>query len=195
MSNFTFTTKAAAVAAVSVIAFAGCKDDNDVHAAQMAVSQVKGQTMGTFYSVQVPKGYTGGNEALDKRANSAFNVVIDAISTFDNSAELARFNAYKGTDKFEISPYLADSIENALFADNQTATAGTAYIQIFSTNMQDNATRVQQKLSGITPYPVIIVAENGIYRVRIGPVPESRLNETLNTVKAHGFTDSFVKRV
>ena len=89
----------------------------------------------------------------------------------------------------------ADSIENALFADNQTATAGTAYIQIFSTNMQDNATRVQQKLSGITPYPVIIAAENGIYRVRIGPVPESRLNETLNTVKAHGFTDSFVKRV
>ncbi len=115
MSNFTFTTKAAAVAAVSVIAFAGCKDDNDVHAAQMAVSQVKGQTMGTFYSVQVPKGYTGGNEALDKRANSAFNVVIDAISTFDDSAELARFNAYKGTDKFEISPYLADSIENAIF--------------------------------------------------------------------------------
>lgn len=72
--------------------------------------------------------------------------------------------------------------------------SGKPYVQFFSSNNGRNAAQMQARMAKLTSYPVIVVAEEGYYRVRIGPVPENDLNRILNYAKQHGYTDSFIKR-
>lgn len=75
------------------------------------VTRVQGRTMGTYYTVTVPGGFAGGEEALQKLCEDSFKELVDDISTFDEKARLARFNAYQATKPFEISQKLAKLIE------------------------------------------------------------------------------------
>ena len=77
-------------------------------------TMVRGRTMGTFYSITVPGGFPGGEEALKKLADEKLNTIVSAISTFDPKAELARFNAHDDVTPFPISPLLAGLIEESL---------------------------------------------------------------------------------
>lgn len=72
---------------------------------------------------------------------------------------------------------------------------GNAYIQLFSSNSEYSANKIQAKLKGRTTYPVLVVAEDGLYRVRIGPVPDTDLNTTLEYIKQLGYADAFIKRI
>lgn len=104
--------KAALLAAAAAFVLSACGDEKSAQqAAFETVDKIDGQTMGTFYSVTVPGGYTGGSKALKNEAESAFKEVIDAISTFDSHAEIARFNEFKSCEPFEVSPYLAKILE------------------------------------------------------------------------------------
>lgn len=67
--------------------------------------------MGTFYNITVPGDYPGGVQALNQDAQKEFKVVIDAISSFDPTSEIARFNAQEDTRPMRISMYLAHVIE------------------------------------------------------------------------------------
>ena len=76
-----------------------------------AVTEVTGQTMGTFYKVSIYGPSPLSQEELRQEAEQAFAQVINAISTFDENSEISRFNHAPTTEPFEISPYLADVIE------------------------------------------------------------------------------------
>ena len=75
------------------------------------VTKINGQIFGTFYYITVPGGYPGGEDTLRSDAQFVFTKVGNAISTFDPSAEIARFNEHHSTGDFPISSYLANVIE------------------------------------------------------------------------------------
>ena len=89
----------------------------------------------------------------------------------------------------------ADKIEQDLLnSQSYNDYANTAYIQFFSTTSESKAYEVKGNLQGRIAYPVVIVPESGLYRLRVGPVPEHNLNNTLSEIKGLGFRDSFIKR-
>ncbi|SKA69319.1 thiamine biosynthesis lipoprotein [Succinivibrio dextrinosolvens DSM 3072] len=82
---------------------------------QMTSTKVHGKTMGTFYSINVVGGFSGGEKALSELAENAFIKICKEISTFDSNAELARFNAFKSTEPFEISNELAKILVKTVY--------------------------------------------------------------------------------
>ncbi|MCR5537312.1 MAG: FAD:protein FMN transferase [Succinivibrio sp.] len=78
------------------------------------VTRVNGKTMGTFYSITVPGGFPGGEEALRNLAEKEFDRISAAISTFDPNAELYKFNALNNTNPYPISTLLSDIIEETV---------------------------------------------------------------------------------
>lgn len=104
------------LAASISLGVSGCNDKKpqptDVVAQKSeTVTKLDGKTFGTFYYITVPGGYPGGEETLRKDAEFVFKKVSDAISSFDKNAEIARFNAFKSTEDFVISGYLANILE------------------------------------------------------------------------------------
>lgn len=95
----------------------GCKDQSkpeptDIVAEKTTqVTKLEGKTFGTFYYITVPGGYPGGKETLKNDAEFVFKKVSDAISSFDKTAEIARFNDFNSTEDFVISGYLANILE------------------------------------------------------------------------------------
>lgn len=108
--NFKFKAIALAMALFTLSA---CNDEKVQN--QDPEIKISGQTMGTFFSVTLPKGYKNGQESLVNKAHEAFSVVINAISTFDSKSELSKFNALENTSKFEISDYLASNVEECIY--------------------------------------------------------------------------------
>lgn len=76
---------------------------------------IEGRTMGTFYAVNVVGGFKGGENALRVLADGTFREICDEISTFDKNATLYKFNDYKSTQPFEVSPYLGQVIQNVVY--------------------------------------------------------------------------------
>ena len=81
------------------------------------------------------------------------------------------------------------------YATPVAAESGQAYVQFFSSTSQARATRIQSLLKDKTPYPIIVVSEEGLYRVRIGPIPQKDLATSLEYMKQLGYPDSFIKRI
>ncbi len=90
----------------------GCDGGSDKKAAQEpVVTQIRGQTMGTFYSVTVPGDFPGGEEALRTLAEKTFKNITDVINVFDENSELSKFNNFKSTEPFVVSHQLANIIQ------------------------------------------------------------------------------------
>lgn len=100
--------KLALVLSLSILTICACQKELP----KQNVVSVQGQTMGTYYSVSVFGQDKLDAKTLEAEANKAFSQVIDAISTFDDS-EILRFNNFKSTEPFAISPYLASIIEES----------------------------------------------------------------------------------
>lgn len=81
------------------------------------------------------------------------------------------------------------------YATPTAAESGQAYVQFFSSTSQARAARIQAQLKNKTPYPIIVVSEEGLYRVRIGPIPEKDVATSLEYMKQLGYPDSFIKRI
>lgn len=77
---------------------------------------------------------------------------------------------------------------------NNTYT-GNNYIQVVSTISYDKARAIKNTFANRSSFPVSILQEGNLYRVRIGPVPENNLNSQLNLAKQLGYRDSFIKRL
>lgn len=117
------------------------------------------------------------------KAAAAAAVVSSGKSAFDDYQQYRQSQALESAsqDQYQYSAPAAIPGE-------------TAYIQIFTSNSQDRAASVQRALDNSTSYPVLVVAEEGLYRVRIGPVAEADVNRVLMQMKTLGYPDSFVKR-
>ncbi|HIV54321.1 MAG TPA: FAD:protein FMN transferase, partial [Candidatus Anaerobiospirillum stercoravium] len=114
------TSSLVGVMALSAVTLVGCGpeptpvggESGDVVAQPTkTVTKLNGQVFGTFYYITVPGGYPGGEETLRSDAEFVFTKVGKAISTFDETAEIARFNAQQNTNDFPISSYLATVLE------------------------------------------------------------------------------------
>ncbi len=74
---------------------------------QDPVIEITGPTMGTYYTVKVPRPPAGlDSEALRAGIEGILAQVIAEISTYDPSSELSRLNANPGTDWIPVSPNL-----------------------------------------------------------------------------------------
>lgn len=83
------------------------------------------------------------------------------------------------TDEFKVTP----------------AIPGTSYVQVFSSSTQAGASKLQAKLRAQTPLPVVIMQEDNLFRVRVGPLNDSDLNTTLEYMKQLGYPDAFIKHL
>lgn len=76
-----------------------------------------------------------------------------------------------------------------------TPTYNANYVQVFSSSTAQRAEAQRQRLQAHTPLPVVIMPEDGLYRVRVGPLNEADLNTTLEYMKQLGHPDAFIKRL
>ncbi len=106
-------TAAAALLGAALI-LCSCGKSTDSPAAQQAepAVRVEGRTMGTFYALTVlPGKYDLDEQKLRQDAEEQFKYVSDAISSFDVTSEIARFNNWQSTEPMLISNYLGNVIE------------------------------------------------------------------------------------
>lgn len=75
------------------------------------------------------------------------------------------------------------------------AIPGTSFVQVFSSSTQAGASKLQAKLKAQTPLPVVIMQEENLFRVRVGPLNDSDLNTTLEYMKQLGYPDAFIKHL
>lgn len=76
-----------------------------------------------------------------------------------------------------------------------TPTYNANYVQVFSSSTLQRASVQRDRLQKHTPLPVVIMPEEGLFRVRVGPLNESDLNTTLEYMKQLGHPDAFIKRL
>ena len=75
------------------------------------------------------------------------------------------------------------------------ALASGSYVQLFSSSTLDGATKAKTRIAQQTSYPVVIMAEDGLFRVRIGPVPEMSIGQALEQMRQAGYADAFIKHL
>lgn len=68
------------------------------------------------------------------------------------------------------------------------------YIQLVACNSDLMASEIKQNVSAKISYPVVIHTQGNINRVLVGPLSETQARQAVNTLKAKGYTDCFVKR-
>lgn len=127
---------------------------------------------------------TTGTVSKDTVSN-VIGAIAGASGSNSNSNSGSQ-NTVSGTIHEIVSDYGQPILSNMI--------SGKPYVQFFSSNNGQNAAQMQARMKKLTSYPVIVVAEEGFYRVRIGPVPENDLARILQYAKDHGYTDSFIKR-
>ena len=79
-------------------------------------------------------------------------------------------------------------------ATGKTLASGS-YVQLFSSSTLDGATKAKTRIAQQTSYPVVIMAEDGLFRVRIGPVPEMSIGQALEQMRQAGYADAFIKHL
>lgn len=72
---------------------------------------------------------------------------------------------------------------------------GQTYVQFFTSSSQWRASQIQAKVQKQTPLPVLVLAEDNLYRVLVGPVPANDLMTTVEYFKQLGYADAFVKHI
>ena len=121
--------------------------------------------------------------------------VGNALSDDNSSSSSTRSTASSTTSGPMPSTNLRTTNYTVNYATPVAAESGQAYVQFFSSTSQARATRIQSLLKDKTPYPIIVVSEEGLYRVRIGPIPQKDLATSLEYMKQLGYPDSFIKRI
>lgn len=135
---------------------------------------------------------TLGDDDKKGRAAPAPRAVADTSSTTNYTVDYAappaavvtqsttvQTTTVQSTDEFKITP----------------AIPGTSYVQVFSSSTQAGASKLQAKLRAQTPLPVVIMQEENLFRVRVGPLSNSDLHTTLEYMKQLGYPDAFIKHL
>jgi len=86
-------------------------------ASEHQVMELRGATMGTFYSIQVVElSPVIEPTRLRNRIEAELDLVNDLMSTYRDDSELSDFNRSRTTDWFAVSPALAELVQEALRA-------------------------------------------------------------------------------
>jgi len=98
-----------AVIAIGMLILASCSEK------PLAVVHLQGQTMGTTYNIKYV--LDEGEEPLEGLQAEIDARLVDInkmMSTYDPTSELSRFNQYRFTDNFEVSPEVVKVVNEAL---------------------------------------------------------------------------------
>lgn len=93
---------------------------------------------------------------------------------------------------------LPSATTNYQLAASQVLTAlaaGQPYVQFFTSSSQWRASQIQAKVQKQTPYPVLVLAEDNLYRVMVGPIKSEDLSTMVEYFKQLGYSDAFVKHI
>lgn len=73
--------------------------------------------------------------------------------------------------------------------------SGQAYVQFFASSSQWRASQIQAKVQKQTPYPVLVLAEDNVYRVLVGPIKNEDQQTMVEYFKQLGYADAFIKHI
>lgn len=175
--------------------------------ANLAHTVLSGQDMGSISSVDgkgdkiadfIKELQSGSKPSAAATIATGVAAVSIASDIADTAQEYkSQQQTQQSTQNYSMSYAGSTALEDSsVYSSTQsTAAAGaTAYVQIFTTSDQKRAAKVQADYRSNTSYPIIVAAEQGLFRVRIGPIPESDLQRVLLDMKNQGFNDAFIKR-
>lgn len=91
----------------------------------------------------------------------------------------------------KIKNIVNNSKVNSIF---KSASKGSNYIQLVACNSDLLAAEIKKEASTKTKYPVIIAKDGNVNRVLVGPLSDSAARGALQTLKAKGYTDCFIKK-
>lgn len=135
-----------------------------------------------------------GGSASQANSYTAGNTATRTVTTTTtNSSGVTQTT--RTVDTYNLNGTQPNYTVDYMSPELSTSEPGTAYVQFFSSTSQSRAARIQTQLREKTPYPVIVVSEEGLFRVRIGPVPERDLSTSLEYMKQLGYPDAFIKRI
>ena len=130
-------------------------------------------------------------------AAAAAKIASDARLASTNAAEQDLLNSSSSTTTTTPSkPNITTTTTTTQTYQYQNAPGyGKPFVQVFSSGSPEKAQALRQQLASQTPYPVLVAAEDGLYRVRIGPLSEGDAATVLECMKQLGYPDSFIKHV
>ncbi|MBQ4831028.1 FAD:protein FMN transferase [Alteromonas sp. MMG017] len=104
-----FARIALAVIAMSILFIASCSEK------PLTVVHLQGQTMGTTYNIKyvLGEGETAV-EGLQEEIDAKLVNINKMMSTYDTTSELSRFNQYRYSDNFAVSPETLTVVNEAL---------------------------------------------------------------------------------
>ena len=110
-------------------------------------------------------------------------------------ALLPCFKAAKGSGmEGSAACALKQKLEARTALRNAAVNDVTGTVQIFTSGSSERAQDVRSTLQSSTAYPVEVIAEGNLYRVRVGPVPEGQLDSVLTQMRSLGYPDAFIRR-
>lgn len=133
------------------------------------------------------------SDIADKAQTQNYSVSYAGSTALEDTSSVSSAQSYSSAQSVPAASGTA-GVQPSTAAGASGAAGATAYVQIFTTSDQKRAAKVQADYRSNTSYPIIVAAEEGLFRVRIGPVPESDLQRVLLDMKNQGFKDAFIKR-
>ena len=116
----------------------------------------------------------------------AVSAASDALEQADSSPQVSYVNSLE--QNLLTTGSTADTTTMAAVNDV------TGTVQIFTSGSSERAQDVRSTLQPSTAYPVEVIAEGNLYRVRVGPVPEGQLDSVLTQMRSLGYPDAFIRR-
>lgn len=173
--------------------------------ANLAHTVLSGQDRGSISSVDgkgdkiadfIKELQSGSKPSAAATIATGVAAVSIASDIADKAQEYkAQQQTQQSTQNYSMSYAGSTALEDSsVYSSTQSTAGATAYVQIFTTSDQKRAAKVQADYRSNTSYPIIVAAEQGLFRVRIGPIPESDLQRVLLDMKNQGFNDAFIKR-
>lgn len=139
------------------------------------------------------------NKNLRNSDSSNYSVNYASVVDEDVAATIATDTASSAAR--EVNNAVAQATSSATTAVTTTSTEimeaipGLSFVQVFSSSTQNGAAAMRAKLQKQTPLPVVIMLEDGFYRVRVGPLTDNDLQTTLEYMKQLGYNDAFIKHL
>jgi len=103
-----------------IVALTGCGGNNGTDATNAQIVKINGHTMGTTYSIKVVATETDADKlnAVGPNLKSGIDALLKAVnqqmSTYIKDSEISRFNNYKDSEWFDVSPDTAYVFDEAL---------------------------------------------------------------------------------
>lgn len=126
-------------------------------------------------------------------------IKVNKNGTYANAVGMPSGYNISPSSRYANTSKTAPTIKNIVNTSNvksifKSTKAGENYIQLVACNSDTLAQKIKNDALSKTKYPIIIAKDGLVNRVLVGPLSESVAKSALQTLKAKGFTDSFIKR-